>query len=141
MTQVVTSFREIHIDYEKTLIICDIDDTVLKWDSEHASYFASDLAGFIDMLRRLHSSSGSDLIFLSARLGSHYEYTRRGLAYAGLPTMYRMFFTDGILSKGEYILRNIPWRNYDKTIFIDDSIINIMSVNKKCPAIITYHWI
>jgi hypothetical protein len=157
----IKSFREIPIVNKKTLIICDIDDTVLKMELNYSHFLkvasrdlsgcniniirenamakfvayrnktnpiATDLSGFRDMLRRLYLNFESDLVFLTARSAESNHLTRKHLFNIGIEPCYKIYFTGNQISKGEYIIDNIPWLSYEKVIFIDDMPMNILSV-------------
>ena len=170
----IRSFREIPIEKKKTLIICDIDDTVLKLEYNYSHFLeiacrdlsgchidiirsnamskflsyryransvATDLYGFRDMLRCLHTNFESDLVFLTARSEDSNELTRKELVNIGVPPCYKIYYTGNNITKGEFIIENIPWLSFEKVIFIDDMHMNIVTVAVCCPSIESYQFI
>jgi len=140
----ITEFLSVDIP-ENSLILCDIDDTVLYQEyvrqgcrmGIHTVYIVSravDPTGFSDMLARIEASN-SVLMFLTARGSSSHNTTKGNLSYVGIdPQRYAIHYTGSLISKGEYIDRFIDITPYNHVIFIDDQIGNLETVHHFVPA-------
>lgn len=131
---------------ENTLIICDIDDTFLKYEKGF-NYFKNykdagkmyreykktnypkftDYSGFMQMMHHLDKG---ELVFLTARKLEEENDTRKEFSYLGINYDYfKVFYTGDRISKGSFIKKNIKIKGKN-VIFIDDFIGNIESVSK-----------
>ena len=164
---------------KKTLIICDIDNTILKYYdipyefinklvkedfgtlyddkefikyvNEYVSYYKlinykkiihTDNDGFVSLIEKL--GNDSEICFLTARKSTFKEKTIEQLSLIGINTnKYDIYYTDGCLDKGDYILKNMSYiiKKYENIIFIDDYKICIESVKKHFPQIKCFQFI
>ena len=134
----------------KTLVLCDIDDTLLhhpvlnsNWMNVIQTYFFNNTAfsKYIDELlttrpmqhtdregfERLRESS-KKLAFVTARFPHTKDFTYQNLKSAGVnPEDHEVHFC-GNMRKGKYIANNFDLEEYDRVIFIDDQQRNLESV-------------
>ncbi len=162
MIQTINSFTQIKINYTKTLVICDIDETVITFDSgkdfcaklaeEMGDSFEqifqmykcinkptqTDPTGFNELVNKLKLTQ-NNLIFLTARNESATKKTKSDLNGAGLDyDAQPVYYTNNLISKGEYIKSNIKLDDYQRVIFIDDYPSYIQSVIELNPQIECY---
>lgn len=139
----INTFMEI-ADYiispsEKTLFICDIDETILTQKVELVNGFYNysvkwtDYIGF-HRIRHLVEQNGK-LIFLTARHPASIPFTIDDFAKLGLNyDDFEVHYTGNLMSKGEYIIRYIDTTPYNRVIFVDDLIPNIYTVKRAVPS-------
>lgn len=98
----------------------------------------TDIVGFRALNEKIRET-GSNLIFLTARLESIAPLTRRHLVDCGVSGDIEVHYTSG---KGE-TLRQIINRNtnYSEVIFVDDKLSNIYDVQYHNPSIKVYRWL
>ncbi len=150
----ISSFDSVEIR-ENTLVLCDIDYTLLyptetessvndlhelytyyirqyPFDREMVLRLASDAynarypmrptdpEGFDRMLRKIRSTSGCELVFLTARSPNTVDYTASNFIQIGLvPEEHIIHFSD-TMPKGKYVSLRIPVTPYANVVFIDD---------------------
>lgn len=177
----IRSFRDIPLSYEKrTLILCDIDDTLMKWDKTPQTFYnqgliifsavgrtgpslhssaesyarvmfhryrqtepptPTDSTGFTDLIQRISLIPGSEIMFLTARADFD-NITRRDFSNIGLHyDQFKVHFTGNQITKGDYIEKKIDLSPFDKVIFIDDLVENLMSVHRICPTVECYRFL
>jgi hypothetical protein len=168
---IINSFDLINISEPNTLVICDIDQTLLYWKKKpselyylvdemypgcspeekekHAEYFLNiyinihppthtDSEGFDKLIKKIENMS-SQLIFLTARQKTTETYTKKDFKAIGIDyDKYPVYYTDNLVTKGEYIKNNIELDKYSQIIFIDDYDSYIESVLNLFPKIICY---
>lgn len=135
----IKSFSEIKIN-KNTLIICDIDDTLLYTNKSTnlltilcgdclPVVYHTDNLGFQELLKNIKNTE-SHICFLTARVNStnckkitKIDFNDIGLNYDD----YNVYHC-GPIPKGEYIKKNISYDEYDEVIFIDDLDKNINNV-------------
>jgi predicted enzyme involved in methoxymalonyl-ACP biosynthesis len=134
------------IDYivptDRTLVICDIDETILVQDEfffgpriMHSVKW-TDYFGFRQMLNRIRQNG--KLIFLTARPRLSEPLTRQDFKDLGLNyNQFEVHYTD-YGSKGEYITQHINTVQYDRVIFIDDLATNIETVKQAVPGVVCF---
>lgn len=97
----------------------------------------TDREGFMDMMKRIRGSN-SLIVFVTAR---HVNYKQ--LAYKHFKDIemdiykYLIHFC-GPNSKGDYILNNINLKKYNRLVFVDDLMSNIVDVKTKIPRCVCY---
>ena len=145
----IDSFDQIQIN-PNTLIICDIDETLLYfpepitnsfkdslesrdieyWNKIFIKPLHTDIEGFGRLLLRLAMYNGG-LCFLTARPGhnENIEFTRDN--FASLKLSYEAFkvYYSWLVPKGEFIKQQINLTGYKDIIFIDDMDYNLKNVN------------
>ena len=139
----INTFMDV-VDYiiptQKTLVICDIDDTILLQKVELLSGIYvntvkwTDYIGFHRLLS-VTQEAGGKLMFLTARSPESVPFTVQD--FADLELRYDDFevhYTGNIITKGQYIDRFIDVTPYDRVIFIDDLIPNIYTVKRAVPS-------
>jgi hypothetical protein len=136
----INSFREVVFTGRNVLILCDIDDTLLTF-RKNTKPELTDANGFTDMVNRM--SSTSKIVFLTARPGGKdAHYTKKDFESIGINYEDEsVFYTNNVISKGEYIYRFIKTNQFDQVIFIDDLWENMMTVRLYCPKIDRYHFV
>ena len=143
---------------ENTLIICDIDDTFLRYEKGFGYFYdkvkpnktkrdaikqtgkiysdykqtnypkLTDYSGFMLMMHILKDKG--ELVFLTARKSEEEKDTRREFSYLGINYDYfKVFYTGDKITKGSFIKKNFKIKGKN-VIFIDDFIGNIESVSK-----------
>jgi len=139
-----------------TLILCDIDDTVLtpkpiiNIPGVRSNVLTllldnglkpTDKSGFLRMYHHLHSDAiKGQLMFLTARHELGDFETRKDLQMLGIPlepgTDLVIHYTNNYITKGEYITRFLQShvKNNRPVIFIDDRIDFIRSVIEHHPT-------
>jgi hypothetical protein len=146
LEKIINNFNDIIISDKKTLIICDIDDTLIKFKNiEQYRIFGSlvkplptDIYGFISMLKKVKINNGK-IIFLTARISAAEKITRQQFSDIGLNyNDFNIYYTNGNMEKGYYIMDNIELSNYDEIIFIDDNDVCLISVINLFPDIKCY---
>jgi hypothetical protein len=158
----ISSFTQINITNLKTLVICDIDETVVTFSNgidfcrklademndEFEQIFRmykniknpvqTDPTGFNELLNKIKVNQGQ-LIFLTARNESATKKTKSDLDGSGLDYEAQpVHYTNNLISKGEYIKSNIKLDDYEKVIFIDDYTSYIQTVIDLNPQIECY---
>lgn len=157
----INSFNEINLHNLKTLIICDIDDTLLfqkkvcnyqnkifvslkrnnndEWTKKNLSLKIThtDPIGFNLLLNKIKQTN-SKLIFLTSRSIYIQNITKNDFTQIGLNyDNYKIYYTSGLILKGEYIKKYIDINKYEQIIFIDNDIHELNSIftylnNVKC---------
>ena len=140
---------------ENTLIICDIDDTFLRYEKGFGYFYdkvktkkdaiketdkiyrdykqknwpkLTDYSGFMLMMHILKDKG--ELVFLTARKSQEEMDTRKEFSYLGINYDYfKVFYTGDRITKGSFIKKNFKIKGKN-VIFIDDYIGNIQSVSK-----------
>ncbi len=174
MSKQISSFRDVQIIKNNTLVLCDIDDTVLHypgWKSRcldiikdlqlfqlSKEELKKDLNDFCNMYKHMHKPEHTDydgfsamlqniqshqgkLLFITARCKVSHETTKKHLMQAGVYCDDQdIHYTDNIISKGEYIQKNIDISQFDDVIFIDDYVSYIKSVVDIFPQITCYQF-
>lgn len=134
---------------ENTLIICDIDDTFLRYEKGFGYFYKvkkkdadkiyrdykqknfpklTDYSGFMLMMHILKDKG--ELVFLTARKSQEEMDTRKEFSYLGINYDYfKVFYTGDRITKGSFIKKNFKIKGKN-VIFIDDYIGNIQSVSK-----------
>jgi hypothetical protein len=174
MFKTIINFSQVELSNQKTLIICDIDKTLLYWvDKDPADFYLmlkddfpdfteeeihrealdfvnmynqviakpihTDFEGFTNMVSKIRQLSESKLIFLTARKESDAKYTEKNFKDIGLNyNDFEVYYTNNIVSKGEYIKNNINLSEYEHVIFIDDYESYIKTVYDLFPQTICY---
>ena len=160
----INTFNQIHITSPNTLVICDIDKTLLYWNKEPEDFYSmvidddyeyklspeeiykeatsflnmythyfppipTDLIGWNNLENQIIETE-SKLIFLTARTKSISEtWTEKNFKDIGLDyNKYQIYYTDNILSKGDYINQYIDLTPHTDVIFIDDMNFQLDSV-------------
>jgi FMN phosphatase YigB (HAD superfamily) len=167
MEGIISSFNQVVIKGAKILIICDIDDTLLRWTKSIQDVYNSYLhyyphlekskleiltENYYSIYRNETSPIATDdigfkellsrlgegkLIFVTARKPSH--HTRDDFINIGLRhDIFDIHFTANKIPKGEYIKKYINLSRYDDIIFIDDNPECIQSVLENNPQIRCY---
>lgn len=135
----IDSFLNIKLK-TNTLIICDIDETLLyiKKSNFLLSLFCSywftdahftDKIGFKKLLCKIENSD-SQLCFLTARENSkqNIKFTKMDFNDLGLNYDDYVIYHCGNIPKGDFIRNNIDYESFNEIIFIDDLDKNITSV-------------
>lgn len=167
MSDKIYSFKNIEIK-ENTLVICDIDNTILHFpncikkikeiiksisddDDIELPYLLNmykltnkpeptDFIGFSNLLNKLENNNGK-LIFLTARTEQPHEPTKKHLNTIGIDSnKFEIYYTNNKITKGEFIKNNIDLSNWSNIIFIDDFETNINSVINYFPEIKCYQF-
>ena len=135
---------------ENTLVICDIDDTFLRYEKGFRYFYKvktkkdankmyreykqknypklTDYSGFMLMMHILKDKG--ELVFLTARKSEEETDTRKEFSYLGINYDYfKVFYTGDRITKGSFIKKNFKIKGKN-VIFIDDYIGNIESVSK-----------
>lgn len=109
-----------------------------KFYREMVSPILTDGPGFVELIKRMNSDS--KIAFLTARTGGEFaKYTERDFQKLNIPYEPKsVFYTNNVISKGEYIKRYIKIDEFDQVIFIDDLEENHITVKKFCPRIECY---
>jgi hypothetical protein len=167
MEGIISGFNQVAIKGSQTLILCDIDETLLRWEksvqdiynsyktlhphlgqskletlSEHFySVYRTQTPAIptdISGFKALLARLGAGkLMFLTARSPSY--HTRDDLNNIGLQNyMFDIHFTANKITKGDYIKKYIDLSRYDDIIFIDDNPDYINSVLIHNPTIRCY---
>jgi predicted secreted acid phosphatase len=143
----ISSFEEIDISPdEKTLVLCDIDETLLRFQTIHKNWWSdevthedwskvvenedpihTDKSGFENMIEKLETRGGK-LVFITARESRMRDMTLRHLLH--LDVKSRDVYFCGHSSKGMFIKNKKLIKGYDKIIFIDDLNWNLDSVRE-----------
>jgi hypothetical protein len=167
----INSFDSVNITKPNSLVICDIDNTLLYWNKkpEELYYLVEELypgcnledknthaEQFLNMYKRIHPPShtdsegfdrfikrinnmSSELVFLTARQKLTENYTKKNLSAIGIDyDKYPVYYTDNLVTKGEYIKNYIQTEKYSQIIFIDDYDSYILSVLNLFPDVICY---
>jgi len=137
---VLNSFNNVPIT-QKSLILCDIDDTLLtnkfvKFTANKNNNLVinlpkyTDKDGFTNLLQKLQKTN-SKLYFVTARNIKYIEFTRRQFKILGIDIdKYPVYFC-GDIPKGIIIKKFINMTNYKNIIFIDDLKYNLDNVKKE----------
>jgi hypothetical protein len=142
---------------ENTLVICDIDDTFLRYEKGFGYFYdkvkhnpkreaikqttnmyreykqknypqLTDYSGFMLMMHILKDKG--ELVFLTARKSDEETNTRKEFSHLGINYDYfKVFYTGDRITKGSFIKKNFKIKGKN-VIFIDDYIGNIESVSK-----------
>jgi len=157
MEGIIHSFNQVAIKGSQTLILCDIDETLLRWDKSvesvyrelsmshpHLDHSKLEILAenYYSVYRNQTPAIPTDLsgfktlmarlgagklMFLTARTPSH--HTRDDLNNIGLQNyMFDIHFTSNKITKGDYIKKYIDLSRYNDIIFIDDNPEYINSV-------------
>ena len=130
-----------------TLIICDIDDTFLRYEKGFGYFYDkvkqkskrdalkqtnypkfTDYPGFMLMIHILKDKG--ELVFLTARTLEEEKATRKEFSFLGINyDFFKVFYTGDKISKGSFIKKNFKIKGKN-VLFIDDYIGNIESVSK-----------
>lgn len=140
-----------------TLIICDIDDTFLRYEKGFGYFYDkmkqkpkidalkqtnaiyreykqtnypkfTDYPGFMLMIHILKDKG--ELVFLTARKSDEEKDTRKEFSFLGINyDFFKVFYTGDKISKGSFIKKNFKIKGKN-VLFIDDYIGNIESVSK-----------
>jgi acid phosphatase class B len=133
---------------DKTLIICDIDDTFLRYEKGFGYFYdkvkskytkrealkqaeilyniykqknlpkLTDYSGFTLLMHILKNKG--EIVFLTARSEEEEEYTRKEFSYLGINYDYfKVYYTGDKISKGQFIKKHFKIRGIN-VIFIDD---------------------
>ena len=135
----INSFDNVEIDIsKKTLILCDIDETILTSTAiDTFSVVHTDYKGYQNMLNKLSPKSG--LCFLTARDEGIEDITNTHLKLIGIRNRPQIYFT-GNISKGTYMKQKMDISFYEDVIFIDDNTAQLSSVHKEYPNIRCYRF-
>jgi hypothetical protein len=167
MERIIHSFNQVVIKGTQPLILCDIDDTLLRWEQSvedvynnirmtnpHLDNSKLEIIAenYYSVYRNrtpptpidspgfnalLARLDGGKLMFLTARTPSH--HTRDDLNNIGLQHhMFDIHFTANKITKGDYIKKYIDLSRYNDIIFIDDNPEYINSVLIHIPTIRCY---
>lgn len=167
MEAIISGFNQVVIKGRQPLILCDIDETLLRWDKSlediynsykmlHSHLGQSNLEtlaeNYYSIYRNKTPAIPTDLsgfkalmtrlgngkmMFLTARTASY--HTRDDLNNIGLQNyMFDIHFTANKIPKGEYIKKYIDLSRYDDIIFIDDNPDYINSVLVNNPNVRCY---
>jgi len=102
----------------------------------------TDPDGFSNLKKKIKLLSESKMIFLTARtsdLKNDNRYTRKHFETIELDyNDWDVHYTNNLISKGEYIKKNIKLEEYDEIIFIDDYESYIKHVKDIFPHINCY---
>lgn len=174
MYTTINSFSQIEQIEHNSLIICDIDDTLLFWNKTpedfipmiksfqpfitelelklECEYWLSiyintynpeptDKEGFDLFLQKIRDSN-SKLLFLTARNQNSQQFTEKNFKAIGLEYHdYDIYYTNNIMTKGEYIKNNFNITPYKQLYFIDDYETNIYSIKQFFPNSQCYKFI
>jgi hypothetical protein len=172
MNNLISTFNDISIVKNNTLVICDIDETIMHYpdcinkckeiikdlyiDSEEE--YNKELQSLMNMYKHIHSPSHTDyvgfinlqnkinetnskLIYLTARNKVNHDLTKKQLNVIGINCCDDdVHYTDNVISKGEYIKKNIQIDLWDDIIFIDDYPSYIQTVNEALPNVRCYQF-
>ena len=108
------------------LVFCDLIGTFYK--RSHGKTVFTDLDGFISLWKHVRGK----VIFLTAHPNSHdihHSFKELGLRYSDFTILYTT------VPKGEFLKRY----RYPHIVFIDNTKQQILSVQKRCPHIQTFH--
>jgi len=173
----IDSFEHIEIT-NKSLVVCDIDDTLLKYKIDWTQFFnkymeenkdgdtmrAKDYAdlnwyrytsynkpflidkeGFLNLMKKIEQTN-STLIFLTARHKDSHLFTIENFKDIDIPYWKYDIHYSYTYPKGAY-LRDIvhveqkySFLDYEKIIFIDDLVNNIMTMLTYMPYVDCYHF-
>jgi len=168
---IINKFKDISFDINnKPLIICDIDLTIIKPES-NIEYYRSllnskfhkkkdlediaksmyrtalciglvkqtDSEGFYWLIEQLEKHSGK-LLLLTSRGQSSHEKTLNDLLKVGIknPENFEIHYTNGQITKGEYIKRKNLLEGFEHVSFIDDCPQNLSSAFEIYPHINCY---
>lgn len=162
----ISSFSQIEQIEPNSLIICDIDDTLLYWNKNPDDFIPmiksdqpniteselkseceywlnaykniynpepTDKEGFNIFLNKIRESC-SKILFLTARNQVAQKFTERNFKAIGLEySDYDIYYTNNMVSKGEYIKNNFDISSYKQIYFIDDYETQISSVKHFFP--------
>lgn len=152
----VTNFSSIIIP-RRSIVLCDIDDTVLHFGEVTTNYFSTVLReqdpfyeewgrriqnqipeltciSFNDFYSKIIESE-SELIFVTARNSKFTDMTLVHLKYLGLDK-HTVYHLNGSC-KGDFV-NNMNLDKDRPKLFIDDSLLNTVAVKEKNPHIETY---
>jgi len=167
MEGIIHSFNQVAIRGSRTLILCDIDETLLRWDksvqdiyngykmlhphleqstletlsenyySEYRTRTPAIPTDLSGFKTLLARLGAGKMMFLTARAPSY--HTRDDLNNIGLQNyMFDIHFTANKITKGDYIKKYIDLSRYDDIVFIDDNPDYIHSVLINIPTIRCY---
>lgn len=111
-----------------SLVICDIIGTFYKRKGDKLVF--TDLDGFIELWKHVRGN----LIFLTGHPSHrdiHSGFKKLNLTYADYTVLYTS------IPKGDY-LKNYKFPTH--TVFIDNNINQIRSVQRQCPSIQTFYF-
>lgn len=171
----ICTFNDIIITNSNTLVICDIDNTLIYWNKTPKDFYntiindcpdftqeeiekeaidynnmyrmikppcMTDSDGFNNLREKIKSLHNSKIIFLTARteqVKNNNSFMRKNFKAIDLDyDEFDIHYTNNMISKGEYIQKNINHNDYDKIIFIDDYVSYIKSVKDIFPNTICY---
>jgi hypothetical protein len=167
MSKTISSFNQVEVSNDlKTLILCDIDDTILhfpdcdtfcenlikEFRTKHEEY-EDELKKMKNYYKKIMRPTHTDydgfdsmikklngkLMFLTSRNLEGNIWTKNQLKQIGLlPDDFEIHYTGEKISKGEYIERYIDLSGWENVIFIDDYDSYIKSVKDIYPQIICY---
>lgn len=158
--QEINSFKNVNIT-PNSLVICDIDDTVLKYDFIHKEWWEynnlsdwvskvytqtpkhTDESGFFEMIDKINNSN-SKLIFITARNSNLKNITHLHLESINININNHDVYFSHPYSKGIYLKRlimnnHIDLDAYDRIVFIDDLEENLNSMSKHFKEKIHYY--
>ncbi len=100
-----------------------------------------DYEGFMRMCKKIQDMGG-ELQFVTARSKESADFTKMQFNEIGLNyDNYKVHYTGGIITKGQYIKQNFHMSKYGEVIFIDDLDSFIKSVVEWCPVIQCYKFV
>lgn len=155
--QKISDFNQIKINENcSTLILCDIDDTVMIYNCIPKDYWkieeSKDIQemknmklkewesyikecdpeltcnNFLKFYENVRNNYDSDIIFITARAKYMEDYTHNHLDLLDIPKERNIYHLDHT-PKGIFIYKNIDCSKYKEIIFIDNDLENINSVN------------
>lgn len=170
MFTTISSFNQIKIEKKNTLVLCDIDDTLLYFPGcdekcheilkdlfkvNNNLNYDYELLKLKNMYRLINEPRHTDYIgfinmikkidkleFLTARSQSYDEITQRQFKKLNIDNYnFKIHYTNNQISKGEYIKQNINLDKWEEVIFIDDYPSYIETVYNLYPQIKCYNFI
>jgi hypothetical protein len=170
MASIICSFFEVVVQ-PKTLVICDIDHTLLTWPKKYKD-FTQKYIPMTMILRCLPNNSDieyskycentpprptdlhgfrdlvkrveerdGELLFLTARGEESHGYTINQFKMIGVDNKHHIHYTNGSHDKGAYISNRIDISRFNHVVFIDDTQHVLDTVMSKHPAIRCYKFV
>lgn len=136
MTTFVSNIDQLPIE-KYALYVLDIDGTVLPEYTDLSTILAKDLvtknAAFTQRLKQ--RGLENNVIFLTRRLSKWANQTKRQM------DSYKFAYDDILYAweKGLALSKYIKNKKYNRILFIDNEMENIVSIAKYCPQVSLYH--
>jgi hypothetical protein len=141
---IINTFNDIPVT-EKTLVLCDIDETLLTTKKVELTtkevkkkiYLPkyTDRNGFYNLLKKIEMTN-SKLIFITARKITATQFTYNQFKFLNIDKDKFPIIFCGDTSKARIVKKYINLKNYSNTLFIDDLKHNLHDMKQQFDNIV-----